>query len=562
MDRDERDANSRRKLVASLGALGAVGLLAKSNDAKATTTYTSDASGTFVWQNSGGTGLMQVDSNGIHDLRGGMGNSTAKNAPAADLNAILESGIYGFQYSVVANGPRSPATYAAVFNASYYPNTRAQLFFNTTPGVETAAYLRQTDDWTVNTTTWRPWAKVQLGSALYVAAFGAQGYDPNTTTPGADETAKIQGAIDSAYAAGGGTILLDQSRKYYVNGALVIKSGVTLAGHIDRPEFRRDVSAVPVAGDLDILRWGSQLVLGTGGSITLKSSAGIRNCVVMYAGVTSVPTPRTGGSNLIAAFSTTQTAITLAGEGCLVRDVFVGGFNLAVYSQQARPVIDGVWGDNYNGVLVENADDVARIQNCHFWPWLTITSTEPDGAGNSLRRTGASNYAYTIRDTQGGKGTYWARFHNCFCFGYQYGFWMQGGDSTLLSMCGADNTPGNPGSIAYVLTSNANATRIDMCQGAAHQTGVWGEVKGGPKKKVFLTNSDFWGNAVGFNSGLAECTTRINACSFSACPTTAINVAGTAARVHYRDCMFHDNTNTVLFDGQGQLVDDGGNLAM
>ena len=511
---------------------------------------------------------MRVDSTGIHDLTRGLGHVGGKVAPSGNIDQILENGFYAYQYSggSLNNAPTGTPTYGALLNVTTWSQLRTEMFFQTQPEQEVAAFLRHTADWNDSTTNWTPWAKVQLGSALYVAAFGAVGYAVGTSpsSMSTDDTAKIQAAIDAASAGGGGTVFLDQSRKYYVNGTLTIKAGVTLAGHMARPGFRLQPPAAP--SGLDLASWGSQLVLGSSGAIAMNSSTGLRNTVILYVGITSLPRQRLANSALIDGFSTSVNAVTINGDDVMVKDCFIGGFNLAVWSKHDRAVLDGVWGDNYNGILIQDALDVVRVSNCHFFPWLTIYSTEPSGTGwpdyNSLRRTGNTNYAFKITGTVD-----WPRMHNCFCYGYFYGFWLEGGSSILLSMCGADNTTAHAYSIGFNITGSQDEVRMDMCQSAAHQIGCYGQLGytgGSAKKKLMVTNCDFWGHdGQGFHSGVGNNTTRLIGCNFrSGAPgSTGIYVIGSTSRVYYRDCTIHDNTTPVTGSGS-YPVDLGGNLQL
>lgn len=367
-----------------------------------------------------------------------------------------------------------------------------------------------------------------------VAVFVALG-SPTNVAPTTDETVPLQAAIDSLGDAGG-TVLLNPARKYLVGGTLAIKPGVTLAGHMSRPDLRRDGNGSPPAG-LDLLSWGSHIVLGANGRIVVNSSGSVRNLVITNQGITSLPLTESAG--VVSGFSATKTAVTLEGEGCMVRDVFVGGFNIAVHSKGSRPVIDGVFGDNYNGVVIDTSDDTARISNCHFWPFLTA----PSQSVEALRREGA---AFKISSGE----VHWTRFDNCFSYGYKYGFWLAAGDLTLLSLCGADNTGGWT-SYGYYLTHGGGETRMDMCQASANVFGVYSNIVDPPlpqpqgKARLFVTNSTFVDNDIGLEtvSG-SKCTVRVLGCtlSFGFHGIRANGGIGNNSHIYYGDNVFFDNT--------------------
>jgi hypothetical protein len=376
-----------------------------------------------------------------------------------------------------------------------------------------------------------------------------------------DDTAALQAAIDWL-GDPGGTIFLNAARKYRIDGTLTVKSGVTLAGYLERPTIRRDTLATLTDGR-DLMNFGSQLVLGPTGTITLKASAGLKNLLILYSGITSLPRLMDNDTT-VNGFSLSSTAVTLAGDGGFVKDCFIGGFWLAVHSTKQCAVLDGVWGDNYNGILLENSYDISRISNCHFMPWLTMPGSD---AGQALRRVGRSNYSFQVAS-----GCDWTRFHNCFSFGYFFGFLFTGGDATLLSQCGSDSYvdpgfPPYPGSAAYYIdTSVSNEIRLENCQGAAHTIGLYAQMKGGSKTMLHAHNCEFWANTIGFHSGSASSVgiARLTGCTMRGSTANGVYTAAAPSSVYLRDCTIHTSGTPVTLGANiaGPYNDLGGNLLM
>lgn len=355
-------------------------------------------------------------------------------------------------------------------------------------------------------------------------ASGNTATSPLPSTPASD-TAAIQAQINALYASGGGVLLLDASKKYYITGNLEIKAGVTLAGYLTRPDFKRQFTATPIDSN-DLLFFGSQLVLAaknaaSPGSITLRSSAALTNVLITAKGLhAGLPRPQGDFANGFDG----GTALTLEGEGSCVKDCFIGGFDLAVHSKQQRPVIDGVWGDNINGILVVDASDVARVSNCHFCPWLTNPATYPNsGSPTATPSNSRAGYAFKVTETATGLNS-WSRLHNCFCYGYFRGYWMEGGENFTFTLCGADHVPrwsetiegtkggAELGAIGFLLSCGPSETRFDTCQVAAQQVGFLVQNPNGQNKSVFINNCDVFANQYGIHNGGSDCTLRISGC--------------------------------------------------
>ena len=76
----------------------------------------------------------------------------------------------------------------------------------------------------------------------------------------------------------------------------------------------------------------------------------------------------------------------------------------------ARQKIEWVYGDNNNGILIDNSHDTPYISHCHFWPFASIS---PTATLSNHVRTG-NGFTVTNSDLI-------SLSHN-FCFSYQIGY--------------------------------------------------------------------------------------------------------------------------------------------
>lgn len=167
----------------------------------------------------------------------------------------------------------------------------------------------------------------------------------------------------------------------------------------------------------------------------------------------------------------------------LVDDSYVGychivGFNYAIHANGAgRYEIEKITGDNNNGIYHNNVHDVGRMENCHFWNFVTngavstgaVTYTEAD----TFRRKGSA-YVFDCG------GDDWSEAVNCFSFGYDVGFYVAAGAVRLIG-CQTDANGGDipTGTKGFYVTSvnGVNGSGSDNhligCQAASHENNYY-----------------------------------------------------------------------------------------
>ena len=182
----------------------------------------------------------------------------------------------------------------------------------------------------------------------------------------ADDAAAIQAAIDAASAAGGGIVRLGPRRYRVAAAEIVVKENVCLEGPVfpggQRPSA--NYGAIPGSILLDAAR-----------TIRVMRGATLRRVALIRDGIGAPPTTMRAGITLRAAMA--GTAITIGdGSGthhdALVEDVLVLGFDLAIRADNSQRVnIRRIRGDNRSGIWLSRTYDITRIQDVHFWPFLT-----------------------------------------------------------------------------------------------------------------------------------------------------------------------------------------------
>ena len=362
----------------------------------------------------------------------------------------------------------------------------------------------------------------KLEETVHVKDFGAVG-DGNT-----DDTAAFQRAIDYCYDAGGGTVLFTD--KHLIDNRLFVKDYVHLKGDLKNPGALKDTpnttDSTPFPGGgsqrVDYDSKGSVLILnptttsvwpdnqtacniwptGTNigyiGTIELHDSTSISNCVLFRKGMAS-PIDNSSASQVAAHINSYQgIALFSHGEDVNVEHVLILGFKQAFFSWfRGRQRLNYVSGDNHNGIRMDLVFDVSYVSNCHMWNFTTFgvgsgfEGAEVDGRTNNTR----PGTAYHFK--QGGD---WSKLTNCFSYGYDVGFNIEGAGWVQLIGCGADNaihvttdSNGNPTttpkahspeSIGFKLSPgvqdgvynkwrNTDNVRLIACQAAANEYGIY-----------------------------------------------------------------------------------------
>lgn len=178
---------------------------------------------------------------------------------------------------------------------------------------------------------------------------------------GTDDTAKIQSAIDDAYAAGSATIQI-QPALYYTTGVLTLKKGVELTGSVEGPFTGLvDVCSSVIAPTIMITN-------STTGFITCQTNynMGIADLLFVYPNQVqysasapavypyTIKIPRvagdtTGVSIRRCTFANSYNAIDIDSGQTFIEDVFISAFNI--------------------GIHIDHATDIVYLNNVHCWPF-------------------------------------------------------------------------------------------------------------------------------------------------------------------------------------------------
>lgn len=259
-----------------------------------------------------------------------------------------------------------------------------------------------------------------------------------------DDTAKLQAAIDSL-SPFGGTVLI--TNKHLVDSNLTVGPNVTIKGLFGMVGSPKDNTSANYAN------LNSALIVNSAATITLEGGSGISGVLVYRKGLLFP-------ENLPSAFA--GTPFTGGGDDdFFIENSMILGFEKALFASGSQRVrIFNVFIDCNNGIHIDAATDVCRIQDVHCWPFATIAGTNPTGWE---QRTGIG-----IQCTVSGE---WNKIEGCFTLGYATGFIISDCNSLEIISCGADQL--STTSIGFSITGNSEETNLIACQAAGHQNGYF-----------------------------------------------------------------------------------------
>jgi len=192
-----------------------------------------------------------------------------------------------------------------------------------------------------------------LTMALLALASAAWADVPGLKGDGkADDGPAIQAALDEAGARGGGVVALPAGQ-YRVNGALVVPSGVTLAGVWETPHF-----STPAQGTT-LLAYGGRGQADGPALILLKDNSAVRGLTIYYPEQTA------------ADVQPYPPAIAGAGTHLNVSEVTLLNPYVGIDFSRGHEMhyIRNVYGCPLRvGVRVDRCTDIGRIENVHFNP--------------------------------------------------------------------------------------------------------------------------------------------------------------------------------------------------
>jgi hypothetical protein len=220
----------------------------------------------------------------------------------------------------------------------------------------------------------------------------------------------------------------------------------------------------------------SSIRLSSSSTISLGSGSTIEGALIYRDGMTF---PATDAS----AFA--GVAITAAGDDATVLHSMILGFATAFTSTGFnRQTLDSVLFDCTNGIIISNCQDVAKLHQCHGWPF----SIAPGSPTVTTQRAG---YAFQYKNVGD-----WNKITDCFSFGYFRGFNVSSADHCVLLGCGADSFVGYTGSVGILVDGTSADTALVACQAAAQERGIVVITTAPLGNHTTLTDCQTWGNTI------------------------------------------------------------------
>jgi hypothetical protein len=298
---------------------------------------------------------------------------------------------------------------------------------------------------------------------VHVEDYGAVGDADSGGTTGTDDTTAFQNAINAVNTAGGGIVRF--TKRHLIDSSLIVKEGVFLQGPVGMPGLVLPVSTGSYDDLMGVLYVNSSI------EIEVRWRAGIGNCYILRKGLVTPYADQAAATAGIAAFA--GTAIHITNHDAHLKNLLILGFAQAVQSGDAtnapsRGRFEYVAGDCTAGLLLYRVHDIAHIQHCHFWPYLTTGRGFTDA---TLTRSGAAfKWSITGASVTTGDGSL---MWGCFSFGYETGFHLEAALHVKLIGCVADYPSSIAStSIGFLLDGAAHGNTLLNCEAYAQSTAV------------------------------------------------------------------------------------------
>jgi hypothetical protein len=271
-----------------------------------------------------------------------------------------------------------------------------------------------------------------------------------------DDTVNLQKAIDAVSAAGGGVVYC--GKKYKI-GNITVKWNVILLGDQIGPSNYKAFQ--------DYYALNSQLRQTGTTTITMEQGATICGLLCIRDGltlITSLLASTTLNNAQCATLLAQFTGIAISATNTTavnIRDVFCLGHTRAIYlsdsgnNRPGRALIQNVRGDCINGIYLFDGADIATVENCHFWPYLTVEVVAASAGYASPYYNTRWGTAYAIGATNGAstgaKGDA-SIFQKNFGYGYSYTFFAQDSSEILFANNRSDHPNVNDSSYYTTIT--------------------------------------------------------------------------------------------------------------
>jgi len=282
--------------------------------------------------------------------------------------------------------------------------------------------------------------------ALLLCCAAAVGVELNVTNYGAiadgktDNTAVFQRALDDAYKAGGGKVMVP-SGTFLISTHLNIPCDTSLVGEWEAPaaptKFNPETGKVDMGLNAqDAIIAGSVLlaVEGAGSEdgppfLFMERNATLKGIIIYYPNQVSKPAPK-------------AYPWTVRGWGdnvSIVDCLFINPYMAVDFGTMhcGRHYIRNLYAQAlYKGLFIDKCYDVGRIENIHFWAFWSEHVLKDDGPelGEWMQQN-ATAFILSRSD--------WEYVSNCFAIGYYQGFDFKssgpdGPGNYLLTQSGAD----------------------------------------------------------------------------------------------------------------------------
>lgn len=296
-----------------------------------------------------------------------------------------------------------------------------------------------------------------------------------------DDTAALQAGLNYLSTVYGGGELMLNPQHYRVTGLQMPKmtglvgSSATVATH-----YPTNLENSPF----------SLLLEGKSATVVMKEGSFLRGAVLRPLGMSF---PQT--ADQIAQWSGTAVEIAPESGGIYIGYCTIVGFAQAVLADGTgaifRPRLEQLSIDCLNGIALSFVPDIAYLSNIHCWNFGSTGM----GAGNATARPGT---AFRLS-----KQADWAKITNCFAYGYDCGFDLDGVADCTLTGCGADHDPRRPdrgSTTGFRIRGNSRYNRLINCQAAAMAVGISLEAQPkNPNAVNQVSEGSLWDNGIGID---------------------------------------------------------------